>query len=84
MLARTIAGKRAGIVAFSLSAFAPEPWFACEVPNHNIPGTFYTLGGITALVIGFKRWEKNESSFGSIALLAVLGGILIGLADIQR
>jgi hypothetical protein len=84
LFAKNIAGQRVGLIALGLSIFAPEPIFACEVPTHDIPGTFYFLCAMNTLVIGFRRWDEGRYSFFKTAILAIVGGLFIGLTDIQR
>ncbi len=81
---RDIAGARAGLAALVLILFAPEPIFACEVSTHDIPGVLFILGSVACLHFGFKHLNTVAGHPLICAGLAFLGGIFLGLAEVQR
>ena len=82
-LAHLFGGAKAGILALGLAAFAPEPWFANEIPTHDVPGAFLMLAAITCLVVGIRSADKPNSSI-VFFLWVCLGGAIVGIADVQR
>jgi hypothetical protein len=83
-ITRDIAGARAGLAALVLILFAPEPIFACEVSTHDIPGALFILGSVACFHFGFKHWSTVAGHPLVCAGLALLGGVLLGLAEVQR
>jgi len=83
-ITRDIAGARAGLAALVIILFAPEPIFACEVSTHDIPGALFILGSVACFHFGFKRWSPIAVHPLVCAGFAFLGGVFLGMAEVQR
>jgi 4-amino-4-deoxy-L-arabinose transferase-like glycosyltransferase len=73
--AQLFGGIRACLIALGLAAFAPEPWFANEIPTHDIPGTFLMLAALTCFALAIRSSDQPGAALVFL-LWAGLGGVI--------
>lgn len=83
-LAREHAGHRAGVAAFIIAVFSPEPVFASEVTTHDIPGTFFMLASIYWFSCALRNWTNETDRYHRVLLHIFMGSIALALAEFQR
>ena len=80
---RLIAGEKSAAVALVLVGFSRQSrLFSISIPTHDIPGTLYLLGGMTALIAAFGLWRTNQRPI-VLVLLVFVAAVLGGLAEVQ-
>lgn len=83
-IVRDIAGPKAGLAAFILMSFSPEPIFSCEVSTHDIPGTFFLMGCIASCYFAYRNWQSEGRRPVVFVSLTCLGGLFLGMLEVQR
>lgn len=84
LLAKELAGHRAGVAALIIAIFSPEPIFSSEVTTHDIPGTFFMLGSIYWFFWVLRNWENETGRYYRVLLHIFMGSIALALAEFQR
>lgn len=83
-IVRDIAGPKAGLAAFILMLFSPEPIFSCEVSTHDIPGAFFLMGGIASSYFAYKNWQGERRRPAVFLSLILLAALFLGMLEVQR